>query len=330
MSVKIIAELAQGYEGSEQLAHLLVKAACSTKADAVKLQCVYADELAVPSYQYYGLFKQLEMPISVWQDIVSEIHSYGKEAYFDIFGEQGLSTALKCGVDGIKLHTTDFFNEDLTTEIFANVNKIFVSIGGIKLDEIDSFIKKYISGGGKDVCLMFGHQTEPTPLHENNINRLKVLADRYGLKTGFMDHSEYCSEESGTLSLLSLPLGVSYIEKHLTLDQELCLEDYISAITPSEFNKFIGRIRKHEIAMGTCDFTHKEGDLKYRNSIIKVVVAAEDIQEGSTLLKNDILLKRINYLKDNPATIYDKKFAIGKMVLRDFKKDEPIFFRDLK
>ena len=60
MSVEIIAEVAQGYEGNPTLAGLLARAAVRAGADAVKYQLVYADEIATPDYQYYDLFRRLE------------------------------------------------------------------------------------------------------------------------------------------------------------------------------------------------------------------------------------------------------------------------------
>lgn len=311
---KIIAELAQGYEGDENLAELLVEAACFTKADAIKLQCVYADELAVPSYKYYGLFKSLEMPVSIWNGLVRRTHDAGKEIYFDVFGEMGLDIAVKCKIDGVKLHSTDFFNDDLIREIFAHFNKIFVSIGGMSLGEIEMFVQKYVVGD-KDVCLMFGHQTEPTPIHENNINRLHALSAKFPqLKLGFMDHSEFCSNEAQTLSLLSLPFGVNYIEKHLTLDQKLRLEDYISAITPTEFDKFVSSIRHHEIALGDDSFDLKDGDLKYRNNIIKVVVANQSLGVGHKIERVDVALKRVGYSENRPKCFYTKSDVMGRVL----------------
>ena len=53
MRTKIIAEVAQGFEGSFNQSKLLIKAAAKAKADAVKFQLVFADELATKDYKYY-------------------------------------------------------------------------------------------------------------------------------------------------------------------------------------------------------------------------------------------------------------------------------------
>jgi len=56
MSLEIIAEIAQGYEGNFKLAELLTTGAIQSGADSIKFQLVYGDELAVPTYEHYDLF----------------------------------------------------------------------------------------------------------------------------------------------------------------------------------------------------------------------------------------------------------------------------------
>ena len=79
MPVEIIAEVAQGYEGNQKLAELLTLGAVRSGADAVKFQLVLADELAVPTYEYYDLFKSLEMEFSVWEHVVELIRAEQKK-----------------------------------------------------------------------------------------------------------------------------------------------------------------------------------------------------------------------------------------------------------
>ena len=81
MKTEIIAEIAQGYEGNPKLAELLVKGAIVAKADAVKIQLVFADELCVPTYPHYDLFKSLEMDEEVWIRLENSVHEAGKNLF---------------------------------------------------------------------------------------------------------------------------------------------------------------------------------------------------------------------------------------------------------
>ena len=121
MAVEIIAEMAQGYEGNEIKALLLARGAIRSGADTIKYQLVHADELATPDYQYYDLFQSLEMSSTAWKDVAEEIKTNGKKLYFDVFGMQGLSEALELGADGVKIHTTDFYNNDVRISQFTDI-----------------------------------------------------------------------------------------------------------------------------------------------------------------------------------------------------------------
>ena len=47
-------KVGRGYEGKPLLGELLMKGAAEAGADAVKFQLVFADDVAVPGYQYYA------------------------------------------------------------------------------------------------------------------------------------------------------------------------------------------------------------------------------------------------------------------------------------
>ena len=88
MTIEIIAELAQGFEGKAEQARLLLKAAASAGADAAKYQLVYADELATPDYKYYDLFCSLEMTDDVWMGLSTYARELGITLQVDIFGSR--------------------------------------------------------------------------------------------------------------------------------------------------------------------------------------------------------------------------------------------------
>ncbi len=66
---KIIAELAQGYEGKVDIAKQLIDSAKLAGADYAKIQVVYADELSTSDYKDYKIFKSLELDKVKWNEI---------------------------------------------------------------------------------------------------------------------------------------------------------------------------------------------------------------------------------------------------------------------
>ena len=328
-NIEIIAEVAQGYEGNEKLLELLTLGAIASDADSVKFQLVYADELATPDYEHYKLFKDLEMPQSSWIDVCKQIHKANKKVFFDIFGLFSLDMAKKIGADGVKLSTTEFYNNALFKKAIMEFDSLYLSIGGIPIDDIDKKLSQLSSKDVEKICLMYGFQSEPTPLNQNNLNKLSAFKSRYpDYRIGFMDHSDGAIEDAFHLSLVAMGTGISAIEKHITLDRELEIEDYISGITPSKFIKFVSLIRRYENALGKDSFELTEQELVYRNKATKSVVALCDLKAGDILTSKSVALKRSSksIVKDS---ILEIEYALGKVLNKNIKVNSPILKGDL-
>ena len=290
--VLIVAEAAQGYEGDPSLAKLLARAARAAGADLVKYQIVYADELATPAYQHYTLFHQLEMPDEAWREAVKEAHSGEVGVAFDVYGERSLALALSLGAAAVKIHATDFFNETLVNEALRAAPQVFLSAGGMDITELKAFFARH-PGAEEKVTLFYGFQAEPTATDQNNLARLRSLRATFpALALGFMDHTDGGSDEASWLSTLAIPLGVTAIEKHLSLDRALGLEDYVSALAPDQFRAFVDRVRAAESAMGSDSLELTEPERGYRRRAVKVVVARRPLAAGTTVAPQDVTLLR--------------------------------------
>jgi len=327
--IEIIAEIAQGYEGNEKLINLLTRGAIASNADAVKFQLVYADELATPDYEYYELFKDLEMDKSIWIDVCNQIHNAGKKVYFDVFGLLSLDVAKEIGADGVKLSTTEFYNNALFDRAIAQFDTLYLSVGGIPVEDIDQKLSALSVEQVKKICLMYGFQSEPTPLDQNNLNKLSIFKNRYpNFRVGFMDHSDGALDDAYHLPLVAMGTGIHVIEKHITLDRELEIEDYISGVTPSEFIRFVSLVRRFESVLGVNSLVLTKQEQTYRNKATKSVVAICDLKAGDTLTLDSVALKRCSkpITKDS---ILEIEQALGKALNTDINIDSPIEKGDL-
>lgn len=323
--VEIIAEIAQGYEGNDKLAELLTTAAIKSGANAVKFQLVYADELATPDYVWYDLFKSLEMQERVWKKISDRVHESGLLLYFDIFGFRSLKTALRIGADGVKLSTTEFYNHDLMQEALQKFDRVTVSVGGIPEADIDQLVGSLPSNCRQKICLIYGFQAEPTPLEHNNLLKLRTLSEKYqDFKIGFMDHSDGSSKDAFNVALIALGMGVQVIEKHITLDHSLEIEDFVSGLSADRFKKFSRQIRRYEKALGHSSLDLSPLELEYREKAVKLVVATDNIKAGSVINAREVALKRTGQkLKGKPIRALSD--VVGKKIKADIKLNDPIY-----
>lgn len=327
--VTIIAEAAQGFEGNVTLARLLVKAAKAGDANMVKFQLVLADELATRDYAYYGLFKQLEMPRSDWQAVARDSEEAGLGLAFDVFGSESLRLAVELGARAVKLHSTDFFNAKLVKEVQRTEARFLFSVGGIEVDEIAAFLDRANHSARSRLTMMYGFQAEPTLAGDNNLARLASLRQRFpDLDLGFMDHADGSEEEAGWMGVLALPFGVSIIEKHITLDRSLAMEDYISALTPTEFASYVRRIRLAEALLGTASLELSTPEREYRGRAVKMVVASRTLLSGTVIDDEAVALLRAP--KEGQRTIFQRfEDVVGKKVARAIEAGKPVNAEDL-
>ena len=331
MKVEIIAELAQGFEGSPEQAKLLVKAAAKAGADAAKFQLVYADELATPDYEYYELFSNLEMSDEDWHGIKMDCDMYGIELIFDVFGEVSLTLAEKLHVRTIKLHATDINNIGFLNSLAASsVDRIMLGAGGAYADEIKNAIDIL---GQKKVILFHGFQGYPTSIDENQISRLQIWKSTFekypNVSIGFSDHVDPNSTSSIPLFAFAVGQGALVLEKHLTLGACMELEDHESAMNPDQFKIFVESIRDITLAYGVGlnndDFGMSGAENQYRKNIRRHVVVAEGIMKGQVIVASDVVLKRTSAPK--PHT--DIQAVYSKIANHNLAKNSPIIEGDI-
>ena len=330
MSVRIIAEAAQGFEGDPILARLLVRAAGAGGADVVKFQLVLADELATREYEYYDLFKQLEMSVGDWESVAQEAGAAEIGIAFDIFGPESLRLALALGAESVKVHSTDFFNTPLMTKAIELAPRVLFSVGGIEVEDIAALIEPLDQLERSRMTMMCGFQAEPTATNDNNVARLGGLRDRFpDLSLGFMDHSDGESDEAGWIGLLALPYGVSVIEKHVTLDRSLRLEDYVSAVRSDELAAYIRRIRVSEVALGDGALALSPAEQEYGARAVKTVVAVKALEQGSEVGEGDVTLLRAPPAASKGA-FRRLDEVLGRILSHGVERGQPIKGEDLK
>lgn len=330
--IKIIAELAQGFEGKPGQAQLLLLAAARAGADAAKLQLVYADELCTPDNKHYVQSGTLEMPDEEWTALATSARQLNIELHLDVFGPKSLALAEKIGAQAVKIHGTDMGNIGLLKAVAkSGIKQVLLGAGGGFLPEINTAVEMLKE---KNVVVLLGFQGYPTPNEDNQIDRVRALAKIFSnnpnVTMGFADHAPPDNPLRIALAATALGAGARVFEKHLTLAQIMKLEDHEAAINPDQFNEFVLTLRACEAAVGsaasTADFGMADSERKYRQWTRKHVVACQPIKAGSVVTPEYVVLKRTS--SENVLTDLDSVY--GKRVSRDIGVNQPISLADIQ
>ena len=272
------------------------------------------------------------MPTEIWEFLNLEAQKLGIDLQVDIFGVKSLELALHLGLKTIKVHPTDATNEGLLEAIENSaIERILLGIGGSGRDEINFALSKLKT---KNVVLLLGYQGYPTPTNTNQIHRVAQLVNEFSSRrpfvtVGFADHASPDSGLAIPLGAMAIGSGATLIEKHITLNRVIELEDFESAINADEFGDYVSILQDTYSALGTPtdrnDYGMSEEERLYRAKIRRHVVTARDIKNGEQILSSDLLLKRTSSV----SPITDLSNATNKIASVDLAYNHAIELNDL-
>ena len=129
-------------------------------------------------------------------------------------------------------------------EVAKRKKHTFISTGMSDFNMIDNAVEIF----QKNNCsfeLMHCISAYPFNSEIANLNMIKILKDRYNCNVGYSGH-----EKGGKLiSLASVALGSTSLERHLTLDRTMYGSDQAASITPIGLKSLISDVRILEKAL---------------------------------------------------------------------------------
>lgn len=130
----------------------------------------------------------------------------------------------------------------------------FISTGMSEFDQIDRAVDIF-KKAGCSFELMHCVSTYPMNDEDANLNRIVTLRDRYRCNVGYSGH-----EVGLAVSYGAAALGISSLERHITLDRAMYGSDQAASVESGGFLNLVGAVRKIENALGDgeINMNHKE------------------------------------------------------------------------
>lgn len=283
--MKIIAESAYNHQGNFDYLKNLALASKKANADFFTVQMMNVEEFCTKEYSKYQLYKDTEFSEAQWKTLFE----YCKEIQIDLIPctleKASFDLAYNYGYRLVKIHGTD-----LTNQLFLNYIK---AKGDCKIIletqcSTDYEIKQAVEQFGDIIeCLFHGFSNYPTEPNEHNLLALNYLKNRYGLPTGFADHSL----DTQILPCMAMALGCSYLEKHITLHRNDRQFDYQVSLEPNEFAILVNTIAQYDQTLGKPVKHPVKAEKGFRNILFKKYLGNGVFKrdnEGKTFIESEI------------------------------------------
>jgi len=169
------------------------------------------------------------------------------------------------------------------------------------------------------VTLLHCVSSYPVPDQQLNLKSIQTIKSKYGLKTGYSDHSKEIIP-----SVLAICLGAEVIEKHLTLNNDAIGPDHKASLNPTNFRKMVIQIRKAEKMLGDGIKVPQICEIQNRKVIRRSLVAAEDMSAQTKVTWDNVDSLRLT--KGIPTEYLAQ--ILGKKFRKDVKKGQQLKFSD--
>lgn len=255
MSIFIIAEIGINHNGDLKLCKNLIDIAVDAGCDAVKFQkrdidSVYTSEF-LDSHRdspWGKTQREQKEGLEFTYDDYREIDEYSKDKKIDWFASawdlKSQEFLQKFDLKYNKVASAMIIYEDLLKMIAREGKHTFISTGMSTHDDI-SLAVDIFNSAGCSFELMHTVSTYPMKDENANLNLINELKEQYKCNVGYSGH-----EAGLAVSYAAAALGVSSLERHITLDRSMYGSDQSASVEPAGLRQLVGGIRKIESAMG--------------------------------------------------------------------------------
>jgi pseudaminic acid synthase len=324
----IIAELSANHNGKLETAIKIIDKAAQAGADAVKLQTYRPDTITLDSKSeefkirgglwdgrtLYELYEEAHMPWE-WHEPLFE---YAKKVGICIFSSAFDTTAVdmleSLNTPAYKIASFETVDLPLIRYVASTGKPMIISTGMADAEEIEEAITAARDGGCRDIAILHCVSGYPAAAEDYNLRTIPDMIQKFGLVTGISDHTI-----ENTTAIASIPLGVSIIEKHFTLDRDGGGPDDSFSLEPPELTSLCLQSKTAWEAIGQVDYGRKsseQGNALFRRSLYFI----RGLKKGDIIKQSDIRSVRPGY--GLPPRETDN--VIGKKLKFDVEKNTPV------
>jgi N-acetylneuraminate synthase len=255
MRVFLIGEIGINHNGDVNIAKQLINVAKSSNWDAVKFQkrdidLVYTKELLdSPRESPWGTTQRSQKEgLELGEKEYNEIDRYCKELGIHWFASAWDPNSLEF-LDRYKLKynkvpSAMVVSQDFLKDVAKRHQHTFISTAMCTMEQIGTAVDIFRTAD----CpfeLMHCVGTYPMKVEHANLNCILTLRDKFGCQIGYSGH-----ETGLAVSIGAVMLGISSLERHITLDRAMYGSDQPASVEPLGVMQLGRYVRTLEAAQG--------------------------------------------------------------------------------
>ncbi|OGQ99683.1 MAG: pseudaminic acid synthase [Deltaproteobacteria bacterium RIFOXYD12_FULL_55_16] len=326
----IIAEMSGNHNQSLARALAIVEAVARAGAHALKIQTYTPDTmtLALDEREFhisdptslwagtslYKLYGEAYTPWEWHKPIFERARDLGIIAFSTPFDDTAVDFLESLEVPCYKIASFENTDLPLIRRVAATGKPLLISTGMATVAELDETVRAAREAGCNDLILLKCTSTYPATAANTNILTIPHLRELFGCEAGLSDHTMGVG-----VSVASVALGATVIEKHFTLKRADGGVDSAFSMEPAEMAQLVVETERAWQALGQVSYGPIEAEKKsiqFRRSLYVV----RDLKAGDVLTRENV--RAIRPGLGLPTRYYE--IVLGKKVARDVEKGTPV------
>ncbi|TLU55071.1 MAG: pseudaminic acid synthase [Chlorobium sp.] len=294
----IIAEMSGNHNQSLERALEIVAAAAKSGAHALKIQTYTPDTMTLDlderefhisdpnslwtGTSLYKLYSEAYTPWEWHKPIFERARKLGMIAFSTPFNDTAVDFLESLDVPCYKIASFENTDLPLIRRVAATGKPLIISTGMATVAELDETVRAARDAGCKDLILLKCTSTYPATADNTNILTIPHLRDLFRCEVGLSDHTLGVG-----VSVASVALGASIIEKHFTLNRAAGGVDSAFSMEPVEMTQLVLETERAWQSLGHVSYGITDAEqmsLQYRRSLYIV----QNMKAGEVLTKDNV------------------------------------------
>ncbi len=287
----VIAEMSGNHNQSLDRALEIVEAAAKSEVQALKIQTYLPETMTLDLNErefyindhkslwsgksLYQLYGEAYTPWEWHKPIFEYAKKLGLIVFSTPFDDSSVDFLEELGAPCYKIASFENTYLPLIKRVASTGKPIIISTGMASVSELAETVQVARSAGCKDLILLKCTSTYPASASNTNILTIPHMRELFGCEVGLSDHTMGVG-----VSVASVALGATVIEKHFTLNRADGGVDSSFSMEPSEMKQLVNEVNAAWESLGGVSYGVTEAEKKsiiFRRSlyVVKPVSAGE-------------------------------------------------------
>jgi len=326
----IVAEMSGNHNQSLDRALEIVEAAAKAGAHALKLQTYTPDTMTLDldereffiseaaslwaGTSLYKLYSEAYTPWEWHKPIFDRARELGMIPFSTPFDDTAVDLLVSLDVPCYKIASFENTDLPLIRRVAATGKPLMISTGMATVGELDETVRAAREAGCEDLILLKCTSAYPSLPEQANLLTIPHLRELFGCEIGLSDHTMGVG-----VSVASVALGATVIEKHFTLNRAEVGVDSTFSMEPAEMTQLVVETERAWQALGQVRYGPTEaekGSIQFRRSLYVV----QDMKAGDRLTPDN--LRAIRPGRGLAPNHYEQ--VLGRRVVKDLKRGTPV------